>query len=185
MQEMMSELSEAEMMQNDMQQLDAALSEAKKQLGEMAGEIMGGDNPGEGEGKGAQAGEGKKNGSWREGQANSKANHGAGKSGNRGRGDGSPSPEEEAVDYKIDKVKAKTQNTGGPIIGSRLVYGDKVKGESVAEFAEVAQNSEQQASEAIENNQVPRELQNAVKTYFGRLNAKVKGEKPATEPAPK
>lgn len=186
MQEMMSELSEAEMMQNDMQQLDAALSEAKKQLGEMAGEIMGGDNPGEGEGKGAQAGNGKKNGSWKEGgQANSKAGNGTGKSGNRGRGDGSPSPEEEAVDYKIDKVKGKTQNTGGPIIGSRLVYGDKVKGESVAEFAEVAQNSEQQASEAIENNQVPRELQNAVKTYFGRLNAKVKGEKPATEPAPK
>ena len=63
------------------------------------------------------------------------------------------------------------------------MYGEKVKGESVAEFAAVAANSEQRASEAIENNQVPRELQDAVKHYFGRLNEKVKTEKPA-EKAP-
>ncbi|MFA6045154.1 MAG: hypothetical protein WC718_09230 [Phycisphaerales bacterium] len=178
MQEMQGELSEAEMMQNDMQQLDAALSEAKKQLSEMAGETMGGDQPG---GKGNKSGNGDKSGGgWKEGgQAN-----GQGKSGgNRGHGDGSASPEGEAVDYKVDRVKANTQTTGGPIIGSRLVYGEKVKGESVAEFAAVAANSEQRASEAIENNQVPRELQSAVKNYFGRLNQKVKVEKPAEKPA--
>lgn len=182
MQEMQSELSEAEMMQNDMQQLDAALSEAKKQLGDIAGQCMGGDQPG---GKGNKSGNGDKSGGgWKEGgQAN-----GNGKSGGqRGHGDGSASPEGEAVDYKVDRVKANTQTTGGPIIGSRLVYGEKVKGESVAEFAAVAANSEQRASEAIENNQVPRELQSAVKNYFGRLNQKVKAEKPVEKPtdAPK
>ena len=129
-------------------------------MGRWRGSAWAGTTRAKGRARGLRPATGRRTARGRWGQANSKAGNGLGKSGNRGRGNGRPSPEEEAVDYKV-------------------------KGESVAEFAEVAQNSEQQASEAIENNQVPRELQNAVKTYFGRLNAKVKGEKPATEPAPK
>lgn len=174
MQDMQDQLSQAEMMSEDMQQLDAALGEAKKQLAEMAGECMGGDEPGQGGGKKGGNG-GKTGGSWAEGGQCDKPGDGQGQ-GNRGVGNGAPRTGDDPRDYTLDKVKAPTKNTGGPIIGSRLVYGEKVKGESVAEFAAVAENSEQRASEAIESNQVPRELQDAVKHYFGRLNEKVKAE---------
>lgn len=182
MQDMQNQLTEAEVMTEDMQQMDAALSEAQKQLAEMAGQCMGGDKPGQGGGK-------KKSGGWAEGKpGGGKGDSPSGSPSSEpnpgGKGNGAPRTGDDPRDYTLDKVKAPTQNTGGPIIGSRLVYGEKVKGESVAEFAAVAENSEQRASEAIENNQVPRELQDAVKTYFGRLNAKVKLEKGDAAPAP-
>ena len=82
------------------------------------------------------------------------------------------------------------KNTGGPIIGSRLVYGEQVRGESVAEFADVVEASIAESAEAFEGGTVPREYHVAVKTYFGRLQAKVKKDKgeaklvaPAPEPA--
>jgi len=184
LQQLSNELSQAEMMQGDMQQLDAALKEAQKQLSELAGQCMG-DNPGDGgngNGKGQGQGMGQGNGAWGEGASN---RYGKG-SGGPGKGNGF-SPESEPVDYTTEKVKANVKNTGGPIIGSRLVYGEQVKGESVAEFSSVVAASTQEASEAIENNQVPRELHDAVKHYFGTLQEKVKKDqaKPATPAAPK
>jgi hypothetical protein len=162
----MESLSEMETLQADMENLDAALEEAKRQLADLAGQCLGGEC--EGDGQGLRAG----NSPFREG---TRRNIGMG-SGGPGRGHG-PGPEGEPVEYTTDKVKANVKTRAGPIIGSRLVHGDQVRGESVAEFQEVVASSSMQAAEALEGQTVPREYHDAVKTYFGRLQEKVKKDR--------
>lgn len=174
MQELSQELSSAEMLENDMENLDAALEEAKQQLAELGGQCMG---DGECNGNGDQPGKGGQGG-WRQGSSNKRGQG----SGGPGQGSGA-SPEAEAVDFTVEKNKAKTKTGQGPIIGTRLVYGPQVKGESKAQFSEVVAASSAAAAEAVESQQVPRELHNAVKHYFGTLEGKVKPEKPAEKPA--
>lgn len=173
MQELSQELSNSEMMESDMENLDAALQEAKQQLAKLGEQCMG---DGECNGNGDQPGKGQ--GGWRQGSSN---NRGQG-SGGPGQGNGA-SPEAEAVDFTVEKNKAKVKTNQGPIIGTRLVYGQQVKGESKAEFSEAVAVSSAAAAEAVESQQVPRELHNAVKHYFGTLEGKVKSEKPAPKPA--
>ncbi len=172
MQELSQELSNSEMMESDMENLDAALNEAKQQLAELGGQCIG-----DGNGNGDQPGKGGQGG-WRQGSSNKR---GSG-SGGPGQGNGA-SPEAEAVDFTVEKSKAKTKTGQGPIIGTRLVYGQQVKGESKAEFSDAVAASSAAAAEAVESQQVPRELHNAVKHYFGTLEGKVKSEKPAPKPA--
>jgi hypothetical protein len=173
--EMAKALSEAEMMQEDMQNLDAALGEAKKQLAEL-GECLGGDceKDGDGECNG-------KGGGWKPGSSN-KFSKGAG--GGPGHGNHA-SPKAEATDYKTEKTKINGKTGAGPIIGSRLVYGEQVKGESVEEFKAGVEAGQQEMAEAIDGQDIPREYQDAVKHYFGNLAKKVtaEGGKPTT-PAP-
>lgn len=171
MQDLAQELSEMEMMQSDMENLDAALDEAKEQLAKL-GECLGGKQGGaaeEGECEG-----GPKIGMWKPGESRKQ---GSG-SGGPGRGNG-PSPDAEAADYTTKKEKADVKNMGGPNIGSRLVYGEQVKGTSTAQFGEAVAAAEKEASEAISNNDIPREYHDAVKTYFGRLQEKVKKDAPS------
>lgn len=172
MDELSKELSDMEMMQSDMDNLQAALDETKDQLAKL-GECLGGQPGKEGECEG-----GPKIGSWKPGEGR-KVGQG---SGGPGRGNG-PSPDAEAADYQVDKKKAEVKNVGGPVIGSRLVYGEQIKGTSTASFAEAVRAAEEQAAEDINNHQIPREYQDAVKTYFGRLQERVKKDKP-TESTP-
>jgi hypothetical protein len=174
MSELSGALSEAEVMESDMQNLDAALDEAKKQLSQLAGECMGGDCNGDGDGKG-KGGMGR----FREGDSRKFGNG----TGGPGHGNGA-SPESSPVDYKVDKSKANVKSQGGPIIGSRLVYGEQVKGESKAEFAAVVEAGQQEAAEAIDGMLIPREYHDSVKHYFGNLEKKVKDQPPAPAPAP-
>ena len=81
------------------------------------------------------------------------------------------------------KQKAPTQDRGGATIGTRLVQGEQVKGESKAEFAEVVSAATAAAAESIETGQVPREHHNAIKHYFGTLKNKG-GAAPAKPAAP-
>jgi hypothetical protein len=71
---------------------------------------------------------------------------------------------------------AQSKQGNGPIIGSKLVYGDQVKGESQAEFQAAVESSAKAATEAVEGMQVRRELQESVKHYFGRLEKRAKGQ---------
>lgn len=168
MEGMAQQLSEMEMMASDMENLDAALSECKSQLAKL-GNCLGGACEGEGEGEGL--------GQWREG-ASDKMGKG---SGGPGQGEGF-GPEEMEADYTTEKKKAPTQDRGGATIGTRLVYGEQVKGESRAEFVSVVEAATAAATESIESGQVPREHQNAVKHYFGTM--KKKGSAPAKVETP-
>jgi hypothetical protein len=174
--EMAKALSEAEMMQEDMQNLDAALGEAKKQLAQL-GECLGGSCDGDSECEG-----GKGNGPWNN-KSSTKLGNG---SGGGGRSRGGASPKAEATDFKTEKTKANVKTGQGPIIGSRLVYGEQVKGESVAEFTAGVEAGSQEAAESMDTQQIPREYHDAVKHYFGTLAAKVQkdGTKPPAAAAP-
>jgi hypothetical protein len=163
-------LSELELSQADLQALDMALSEARSQLnGQCEGlsQCMG-----QGDGSGGTP----KLGEWAPGESDGRMGLGSGGPG-QGSGDG---PMAEADDFMLEKKKATVQTREGPIIGTKLVQGAQIRGESVAEFSEVVEASSQAASEALETMQVQREYHDAVKHYFGTLNAKVKAEQAAT-----
>ncbi len=103
------------------------------------------------------------------------------------RGQGGDQEGVEEADYTTQKEKAPTPTQAGPIIGTRLIEGSQqVKGESKAQFTQVVSAGSEAAAEAIEDNTIPRELHDAVKRYFGRLEAKVKPEQagtPSDEPS--
>jgi hypothetical protein len=171
MESMQAQLSEMEMMSSDMKNLDAALSECKSQLSKL-GNCLGGQCEGEG-----------KDGQWSEGMTSAKGGRGGG----IGRGHADSEPEEQATDFSQVRQKAPSQNRVGPTIGSRLVFGEQIKGESKAEFLDVVTAATAAAAESIESGQVPRENHSAVKHYFGTLKAKgaaAPGAKPAEPTAP-
>lgn len=172
MEAMEGQLSEMEQMSKDCEAAEAALDEAKSQLAKMAGQCKGGGNcNGDGEGE-LMASE--KQSPWRAGESQGKFGNGQGGPGQSGGGahhDNTDAPVNIA-----EKMKAQSKNGGGPIIGSRLVAGDQVRGESQAEYSAAVEASSKAATEAIENMQVQKELQNTVKHYFGRLEAKAKAQ---------
>lgn len=154
------QLSNLEQLQSEMASLEQAMGECQ---GQMAGMC---ENPGNGMGQ--TAGQGSQwgnNGQFQQGQAMSQGS-GSGKAG-QGLGAG---PDEAAADFVLKTEKANVSTTGeGPVIASTLVYGSQVRGESTAAFSEVVGSAEAQAAEAIETKRVPREHEEAVKAYFGRL----------------
>ncbi len=182
MQQMSQQMSEMEQLSQDSKSLQAAMSEAQKQLKEMGGQC---DKDGECDGcksggkcKGGDC-KNAKNGMWAQGDSE---REGKG-SGGPGHGDGR-SPEQQAADYRTEKRKANSQTQGGPIIGTRLVYGEQVRGESAAEFASAVETAKGSAAEALEAMRVPREYQDAVKKYFGTLEKKADDAKAKPDAAP-
>jgi hypothetical protein len=178
------QLSGLEMLQMDMASMDAAMSEAMKQLAKLGSQCSGGkpgdcdgNCSGEGSCDGSCDGEGKGEGGvspWRLGNAQSQGQG----TGGPGQGGGVRNWEEVDAPVNIEKVKSPTKQGEGPIIGTRLVQGDQVRGESVAEFASVVESSRKTAAESLDTMLVPRELHPAVKTYFGRLEARAKAQRP-------
>lgn len=113
------------------------------------------------------------------GQADSGGGGGVGWGAGTGTGGSSYDPDlPPADDYVLRGERANVLNRGGPIIGSTLVYGAQVRGEAVSQFGEVVDASSVVAAEAIETMQVPREYHDAVRHYFGRLDAIAKRRDP-------
>jgi hypothetical protein len=179
MEAMAGQLNEMEQMDADMEALDAAMNEAMKQLAKMGGQCQGSCN-GEGEGEcegGEMAGMSQKQSPWKAGESAGKQGNGLG---GPGQAWGARGKNDTDAPVNIEKVKSPTKQGSGPIIGSRLVYGDQVRGESVAEFSQVIEASAKAATESIEGTHVSRELQGTVKHYFGRLEAKAKAQQAET-----
>lgn len=173
---MSGQLSNLEQMQSEMQALDQAMSQAQQSMSQCSGN---GQGQGQGDvfGEGSQWGE---NGQFAEGDSMGQG----GGSGQAGKGLG-VGPDEQPTDFVLKNEKANVNTTDqGPVIASTLVYGSQVRGESTATFSSEVQRAEAEAAEAIETKRVPREHEQAVKAYFGRLQeaaAKEAGEnaKPA------
>ncbi|MCG3123800.1 MAG: hypothetical protein GIKADHBN_02227 [Phycisphaerales bacterium] len=172
MQGMMAELSAAEQMSGEMQAAMAAMDEVNAQLAAL-GKCLGTGDGQDGDFGNPRIGE------WSEGESQ---RQGSG-SGGPGKGLG-PSPEAAATDYAVKKDKAKVNTQEGPIIGSRLVWGEQVRGESRAAFSQAVEAGSEAASEALETKQVPRPYHNAVRQYFGTLTDKA-GDKKDAKPAEK
>lgn len=167
---MSGQLSDLEQMQSEMQALEQAMSQCESSMAQCS-------NPGNGQGEtfgdGSQWGP---NGQFAEGESMAQGN-GSGKAG-QGLGVG---PDEQASDFVFKNEKANVNTTGeGPVIASTLVYGSQIRGESTAAFSDAVQSAEAQAAEAIETKRVPREHEDAVKAYFGRLQKAA--EKESGEP---
>ena len=73
------------------------------------------------------------------------------------------------------KTRATSKVGEGPVIASWYFQGAQVKGEAQRDFTEVIQAARDSAAEAISENQIPRRYEDAIKSYFGRL------EQPETE----
>lgn len=176
MSEMAGQLSEMEMMSQDLQNLEAAMASARFEMQQMSMSMGQCDNPGMGACQGGVAGGQPSTQPWSAGES---AAMGEGQGGpGRGRGG---SAGETADDEKWQKLKARTALGQGPIIGTTLVEGEQVRGESRAEFAAVVEEAAQKATESIENNVIERQYQGVIKAYFDSL--KEQG-KPATGSQP-
>ncbi len=155
---MNGQLSNLERLQTEMASLDMALGECNSQMAGMC------ENPGSGLKPGMMAGSGIGGGIGSGG----KSDH---------LGD-----EQNPANVLYQSEKANVPILGdGPVIASTLVYGSQIRGESTATFAEVAGSAEARAAEAIETKRVPREHEEAVKAYFGRL--KKAAEQQSGQPA--
>ncbi|MHC4698330.1 MAG: hypothetical protein ACYTFA_16480 [Planctomycetota bacterium] len=105
---------------------------------------------------------------------------GRGGMGNLGQGRGGLAPEQQtAVDFKTERAKVHTGK--GAIIGQFLVDGEQVKGDVSSSLAEVISAAERDASDRINRDRVPRQYQKAVKTYFSNVQ-RLTDDAPAGKP---
>jgi len=176
MEALMNELGRLEQMAQELDMADAAAAECQLQLSKLSAFAQC-KNPGMGEMAGLGL-EGTR--PWAPGSSQQQG-MGAGGPG-RGQG-GSPGATE--ADFTMEKKKVKSPNLGGPIVSQIMIQGEQIRGESRAEFAAAVAAAEQRASEEIVSNVIPREYHDAVKHYFGRLQAKARAEEvPASAPSP-
>jgi hypothetical protein len=183
MQQMQDAMSQMEMAQADAQSLEAAQSECQNALNQM-GEGMGQcNNPGEGECKGGQCngnGNPDSNGAYKTGESQHMGGMGRGGPGISQGGGGMG---EQQAPENWTKRKAKTALGGGPMIGTMLVQGEQIKGESRQAMADMTAAAAQQATEAMNQNQIPREYQGVVKKYFSTLTETTKTDPAKPTPA--
>ncbi|MGH7131549.1 MAG: hypothetical protein ACREJO_06350 [Phycisphaerales bacterium] len=161
------QLSKAEMAQAELDAAEAALSECNKELAgacEKAGDCEGGSGDKMGECDSDKPGTKPFSEGENEGQ-------GAGRGG-PGISSGGGDPGEAAAQEKWAKRKSRSPMGNGPMIGSMMIQGEQVKGESKAQFKEVVEAANKQAADQVTNNVIPREYQEVVKGYFSDLAKK-------------
>lgn len=178
-QQMQQQLNQMEQLKQEMDLADAAKSECQSKMAGMC------NKPGDGNQDGQQAGmkqggdcnksgnsRGNPNAEWSASWCNGQGNRmdgprrGGGGIGKGGQGDTA------MADFAHDKKKDMGIKGDGPTVSQRLVEGDSIKGESRAEFVSVVSKAEQGASDAMEQNTIPREFHEAIKSYFGNLKKK-------------
>jgi len=181
MQELAQQMGDLEKLASQMNSADAAMAECKAQMDALA-KLCESQTQGMGECKNGGDGEGKI-GQWKAGWSEQEGNG----SGGPGRGNGSRRDQAKAP-FQMKMEKVKTQTQAGPIIASEIIQADDhQRGESTQAVSDAVALAEQNAAEAMEGNQIPREFHDAVKHYFGRLKAKTEGtaggasEKPAAK----
>lgn len=172
------QLSELEQMQQEMQQASAMQQELQDQMQQLASQCQGGGEGNQSGGSGQQPGDSN--------QWSDAFNESQNASGGGGRATGENFAGNRAsatADFSTKKERSIGAMGKGRIIGSRLVEGDSIKGESTAEFSSAVATASQSATESMENNVIPREFHDAVKNYFGGLKQKSAPAKDAKSPA--
>jgi hypothetical protein len=158
-QQLGEQLSQMEMMQQQLQQMQGARQMLANQM----------NNVGQCNGGGASMLP-----NWA--QKHRSTGPGAGSSGSGG--------ERDEQDRSNQTVAEQTKNTNrinpnGPIIGTTLVEGPAVRGESRAEFREAARAGGRAVEEAIDEKLIPREYEDVLKQYFGGLEEEADAGAPA------
>jgi len=159
MESMAGQLSQAEMLDAEMQAMKQALSQCERQLAAL-GECMGGEGMGQGSPNLSP---------WRAGESQRFGNG----SGGPGRGNGAPGPEAEESGFTRKTEKDVGKKHQGPIIGETLVDSTGApRGEVRQQFRQAVEIGTQEAEEAMARGEVSPEMQEAVKYYFGRQKAR-------------
>jgi hypothetical protein len=104
--------------------------------------------------------------------------------GRLGHGRGGRAPRQ-PTDVQLSPSKSPTETGRGSVIARWFVDGQQLKGEAQAEYNEAAGAAATAATEALNEDRVPRQYQRAVKTYFDRLPNKEAdpGDEGSAEPA--
>lgn len=153
-----SQLSQLEMAEQSMNELQAALSDMQKLRNSVC---QGGMKPGN---QGAQP----------------NANGKVGQQGpNYGRGIGAHIGEQK-VATNFDPTKAETRYQDGAIIGEMLVDGPQVRGQVTEQAASVVESAYRDAVDAINREELPRQYDHVLRAYFERLAGLA--EKPQSAP---
>jgi hypothetical protein len=156
------QLSEMEGLEQELQQLNAAMSDldgARDQLGQVCQ---------------ACNGTGMVNG------GSCGACQGSGMGINPGRGQGGFAPEQQAP-FKTVARRTAIKTRQGSIISQRFVDGEQYKGEVSKEFVEAVISAERDATDAIAREQIPRLYHSSVQKYFTRSHRELPTEEGAAE----
>jgi len=151
----MGQLSDMEMAEQMMNELQAQLAE----LDELKGRVCEGNCRG-----------------WRPGDPNSVGRPAP----NPGQGYGACPRERAPHAYKATRAKGPMQP--GQIIGQMFIDGPQVKGAATTEALEVLASELRDAEEAIERDEVQRQYQRVVQMYFEQLAGLLSGRSPAETP---
>ncbi len=173
------QLSELELMQGEMDRMQAARAQILRQVESLAGQCRGGANGLPSFEKWSLASVA---GSGRRGAAGNSLpggrEGGASGSGNNLVDQADPSQ------FATRRQQSSSLIAGdAPPIGSTMIEGEQIRGESRQQFAEVVRLSSRNAAEAIETLVVPREYHDAVKAYFGQLERRANDESAGQTPA--
>lgn len=172
--EMQNQLSQLEQLKQEMDLADAAKNECQSKMASMCE----GDKDGQGEGQ-CKGGSAEWSANWCNGEGDraDRKRQGGGGIGKGGVGDSAQ------ADFEKTNRKDIGFKGSGPIVSSRLVEGESIKGESHADFVAAITKAEQSSTEEIDTQVIPREFHDVVKNYFGNLKKGVKGT-PAKDAAP-
>ena len=102
-------------------------------------------------------------GPFREGQSNRSG------SGTGGPGMGYGPRGTEAGNTSTQRTRLKNQPGQGPVIASWYFQESQIKGEAKRDFTQVVQAARDNAAAAINENEIPRKYEEAIKKYFGGL----------------
>lgn len=86
-----------------------------------------------------------------------------------------PRTSDDSGDTAFRKTRVQSPPKEGPAVASYFFKGQQVKGESRQELKEIIKAAKDGASEAINDNEIPRRYEAAVKQYFGQLEESGKG----------
>lgn len=148
---MSAQLSQLELAQQELANLQAAASECRSQIDKLGQSMCAG-------GQGQCFGQSP----WAQGLTSALS---AG-SGGPGQGSGG-TMESEATDFTLERIRQPVANTGGPIIGETIVYGSQLRGQSKAGFREAVAAARIEAAHALEQKAIPKQYQALVAYYFG------------------
>lgn len=102
--------------------------------------------------------------------------------GNLGQGRGGLAPEDDSSGFNFKIHRQKVHTGKGKIIGQFLVDAEQLKGGVTTELAEVVAAEERDATDAINNDRVPRQYQKSVKEYFSYVQKALgKPSRPAAD----
>jgi len=172
------QLSQIESLEQELKQIDGALSQAGAARAQLGGACKACNGTGQVDGRPCSACQG------------SGMSQGMGPQGGLGRGGMGPNPglgeggvaplQQTDVRRVAERTPVKTRQ--GSIVSQQFVDGEQFKGEVSESFRQAAISAQRQATDAVAREEVPRQYQGSVKEYFTRSARGLQGgQAPAGE----